>query len=327
MPLEGKKILITGGAGFIGSTLAARLADNNDIVIYDNLRRDALKYTDVADHPNVTFVQGDILDKNGLKKAGQDCSIVAHLAAVAGVTSYNRWPVETMRINMLGTFNVLEVFAEQDIELLVNLSTSEVYGPLSFDVKETDITSQGEAKAPRWSYSVSKLAAEHMSMAFFRTKDLPVVSLRPFNVYGPRQVGEGAIPIFLLKAMQDQTIQVTGDGNQIRAWCHIDDFIEGLIGVMEHRDKCVGEVINIGNPRGATTILGLVEKVIRLTESKSKIEFIPHPSVDIKLRVPNIERAGRLIGYKPKIDVNQGLLKTIPWYREHMDLIIKDESA
>ncbi len=327
MSVKGKTIFITGGAGFIGSALGQRLADENKIIIYDNLRRDALRYTDIAEHDNVTFIQGDILDKAKLEVAAGDSQIVIHLAAVAGVTSYNRWPVETMKTNFIGTFNLLEVFAERGAELFVNFSTSEVYGPLIFGAREDDITSQGEASVPRWSYGVSKLAAEHIAFAFHRTRGLPVVSIRPFNIYGPRQIGEGAIPIFLLRALKDREILVTGDGNQIRAWCFIDDFVDGVLACLDNPERVTGQVINIGNPRGTITILGLVETVIRLTGSKSPIRFIPHPNQDIKLRVPSIEKAAELIGYRPKVGLEEGLKRTIPWYKERLELIIEDEHA
>lgn len=313
-----KNIFITGGCGFIGSNLCKRLVNDNKIIIYDNLRRNALQYTGLEGHENLEIIKGDILDKGGLKNAlnKSRIDILVHLAAMAGVSSYYKFPIETMEVNILGTYNVLNVAKDlKDLKLFLNFSTSEVYGPSIFGAKEEAITAQGEARESRWTYAVSKLSGEHLCFAFAKVNGIPVISLRPFNIYGPGQIGEGAVQIFGPLASNNEEIKVTGDGNQIRAWCYIDDMIDGLLLCMQNKDA-IGEVINIGNPRGTMTILNLVETIIRLTNSKSKIVFIPHPGIDISLRVPNIEKAEMILGFKPKVDIEEGLLMTLNWYKQ-----------
>ncbi len=316
--IEDKTILITGGFGFIGTALAQRVVKGNRLIIYDNERRNSMKYTTLGENPNVVAIRGDILDKRKLAECfdAYKPDIVVHLAAMAGVSDYFRYPLQTMEVNILGTHNVLEVAKEHNIKMFVNFSTSEVYGPYIFRAKEDEPTSQGEVKVQRWTYSVSKLAAEHFCFAYKKKYDLPIVSIRPFNIYGPGQVGEGAVQIFVPLALRDEAIQVTNDGNQIRAWCYIDDMIDGILLCLEN-DQVNGEVFNIGNPSGTVTILGLAEKIIRLTRSNSTIKFIPHPSTDVELRVPNIKKAEKQLGFKPKVGLDEGLLRSIEWYRRH----------
>ncbi|MEW6556598.1 MAG: NAD-dependent epimerase/dehydratase family protein [Elusimicrobiota bacterium] len=317
MPIKGKKIFITGGLGFIGSSLCQKLVNYNKLIIYDNGRRNALKYTKLLSHPNITIINGDILDKPFLKKnmLEHNPNIVIHLAAMAGVSDYFRYPLKTMEVNMIGTYNILESVKDLKLEKFINFSTSEVYGPFIFRAKENEPTTQGEVKMSRWTYSVSKLAAEHLCFAYYKQYKLPIVSLRPFNIYGPGQVGEGAVQIFVPLAIKNKEISITGDGNQIRAWCYIADMIDGIILCLQSK-KTIGEVFNIGNPRGTITILGLAEKIIKLTNSKSKIKFIPHPNIDIDLRVPNIKKSEEILGFYPKVELDEGLSQSIEWYKK-----------
>lgn len=316
--IEDKTIFITGGFGFIGTALAQRIVKHNRLIVYDNERRNSMKYTNLADNDNVVTIRGDVLDIEKLSECFDTYrpNIVIHLAAMAGVSDYFRHPLQTMEINILGTHNVLDVAKDHDIELFLNFSTSEVYGPYIFRAKEDEPTSQGEVKVQRWTYSVSKLAAEHFCFAYKKKYDLPIVSIRPFNIYGPGQVGEGAVQIFVPLALRNEVIQVTNDGNQIRSWCYIDDMIDGILLCLENKNV-IGEVFNIGNPSGTVTILGLAENIIRLTNSKSKIQFIPHPSTDVELRVPNIKKAEKQLGFKPKIGIDEGLIRSIEWYSQH----------
>jgi len=317
MSITGKKIFITGGYGFIGSALCQRIVGKNKLMLYDNERRNALKYTELFSHPNITAITGDIINKPFISDAMQKFKpdIVIHLAAMAGVSDYFKYPLRTMEVNMLGTYNILDVAKDLPLEKFINFSTSEVYGPFIFRAKEDELTSQGEVKQSRWTYSVSKLAAEHLCFSYQKQYNLPIISLRAFNIYGPGQVGEGAVQIFIPLALKNKDILITNDGNQIRAWCYIDDMIDGIILCLENK-KATGEVFNIGSPKGTITILGLAEKIIKLTNSKSKIKFIPHPSMDVELRVPNIKKAEDILGFYPKIDLVEGLLRSIEWYKK-----------
>lgn len=315
--LTNKRIFITGGAGFIGSTLIGTLIADNDIVVYDNLRRNSLAGRPYEHHPRLRLVQGDVLDPLALGKAMAGAHLVVHCAAIAGIDTVIKRPTETMRINLLGTANVLEAArGVPGIERVINFSTSEVFGRSAFRADEANLTEIGAVGEARWTYAVSKLAAEHLAKAYHQEFGLPVVTLRPFNVYGPGQVGEGALRTFILRALKDQEIEVHGDGNQIRAWCYIDDFIEGLLSSMIN-PRAVGESFNIGNSRAVVTIFGLAQTVVRVLGSRSQIRFTHKTYADVELRVPSVRKARELIGFEAKVDLEEGVAKTAEFYRSH----------
>jgi nucleoside-diphosphate-sugar epimerase len=313
---KGKRIFITGGGGFLGSHICERLVADNELTVFTNASRDALRYTRLGEHPHLKYVQGDILDKARLAESARGAELVIHLAAIAGVSNYYEHPVKTMRTNVLGTSNLLEVALEIRPELFVNFSSSEVYGPSTSGADEADVTVQGEVKVSRWTYSVSKLAGEHLCFAFHREHGLPVVSLRPFNIYGPRQVGEGAVQIFSRLALRNERITVHNDGRQIRSWCYVDDLVDGLVLCLA-RKQAVGEVFNIGNPWQTVTVLSLAEKIVEACGSRSEIVLASHhPEGDVRVRVPSIEKAERILGFRPKVSLDEGLPRTVAWYRD-----------
>ncbi len=311
--IQGKTIFITGGAGFIASTLIARLADRNRIVVYDNDTRDTLSGTSWATHQNLTRIRGDVLDFERLKASMQGAQIVVHAAAIAGIDSTVRNPVTTMRVNMIGTANALEA-AQQvgGIERFLEFSTSEVFGSQAFKVGEDASTVTGAVGEARWTYAVSKLAGEHLAHAYYKQYGLPAVTVRPFNVYGPGQTGEGALSIFIRKALKGEDLLIFGDGTQIRAWCFVDDMVEGVLCALEH-SKAIGESFNIGNARAVTTIYGLAEAVCRVVGAKSRILFRPALSADIELRIPNVDKARELISFAAKVDLEDGLRRSVEW--------------
>lgn len=306
----GKHIFITGGAGFIGSTLIGHLIDDNKITIYDDLRRDSLSGRPYDAHPNLTKIRGDVLDYVRLKEAMGDANIVVHCAAVAGIDTVIERPTDTMRVNMLGTAKALEAAKElPNLERFVNFSTSEVFGQSAFRSEESDSTRIGAVGEARWTYAVSKLAGEHLAGAYYQEFGMPTVTVRPFNVYGPGQVGEGALSIFIDRALRNKEICIHGDGNQIRAWCFIDDFIDGLMLGISH-PNAVGESFNVGNARAVITIYGLAQTVVRVLGSRSPITFVQRGGPDVELRVPSVEKARRLVGFEAKIDLEEGIQRT-----------------
>lgn len=316
--IKNKKIFITGGAGFIGSTLIGCLIDDNKITVYDDFRRDALHGKPYADHPNLAIVSGDVLDLQLLRKSMEGAQIVVHCAAIAGIDTVIKKPTETMHINMIGTANVLEAARElEDLQRLIDFSTSEVFGQSAFRAEENHITHIGAVGEARWTYAVSKLAGEHLTKAYNEEFGMPTVTLRPFNIYGPGQVGEGALRIFIQRALKNEEIQIHGDGNQIRAWCYIDDFIDGLLLAMTH-PNAIGESFNIGNARAVLTIYGLAQTVVRVLGSSSPIRFTRKDYADVELRVPSVAKAKKLIGFEAKVDLEEGVQRTAEFYKGQM---------
>ncbi len=319
MALSGKRVVITGGAGFIGTTLARRLVAENRIVALDNLHRDALSGTDLAEHPNFELVQGDVLDLEGLRELVTGATHIVHCAGIAGVDTVLESPVRTMRVNVIGTYNVLEaaLSATATLERLVDFSTSEVFGQHAFNVQEAHVTTIGSVGEARWTYAVSKLAGEHMAHAYHSELGLPTVSVRPFNVYGPGQIGGGAIRAFIEAALAGRDLTIHGDGSQIRAWCFVDDMVDGTLLALEHEDA-VGESFNIGNARSTVTIHELAQRIRRLTGCPGDIVFQPLHYMDVELRIPNVEKARRLLGFEAQVELDEGLTRTIAWSRERL---------
>ncbi len=312
--IKNKNIFITGGAGFIASHICERLIAHNRISVYDNKERDAMQYTSLRRHPNMRFIEGDVLDAAHLKKAMAKSDLVIHCAAIAGIYSVVKSPSLTLKVNFLGTFHALEAAIHNKVRRFVDFSTSEVYGPYVYKGTEEDLTSQGPVTEGRWSYAVSKLAAEHLTHSYHKEYGLAVTTLRPFNIYGPRQVGEGAVRGMILKAIKGQPITLYNDGTQIRAWCYIDDFVDGVISLLDS-PKSIGQTFNLGNPQGSITNLELAKMIKRLVVARSKIIFKKHPGPEVQVRVPSIHRARCLLGYCPKIGLEEGITRTIAWYR------------
>ncbi len=314
--LKGKRIFLTGGAGFIGTTVAGMLADDNEVVLYDNLHNDALSQTDLAAHPNVTFVQGDILDLEHMRGAAEGATHIIHMAAIAGVATVLKSPVRTMRVNLMGTANVAEVAhgLGDRLERLIDFSTSEVFGRHAYKVEETHETSGGQVGEARWSYAVSKLAGEYFLHAYFEEYGLPVAVVRPFNIYGPNQIGVGAIHHFVRHAIANEEITVHNDGAQIRAWCYMNDIATAVLEILEN-DAAIGQSFNIGNPRSVCTTYDLALRIKRLAGSESPIVFKPLEYSDVEIRIPDITRAREVLDWEPKVDLDEGLERTIEWYR------------
>jgi len=318
MTIQGKTIFITGGAGFIGSTLAGRLAAENSIVLFDNFERNTLQHTDLLSRfESIKLIEGNVLDAEAVTAAMKGADIVIHAAAIAGIDTVIKEPVKTMEVNMIGTANVLRAAKINNVSnRVLEFSTSEVFGQVTFRASETDQTVAGSAGEARWVYAVSKLAGEHLTKAYHQQYQLPVVTVRPFNIYGPGQTGEGAIQIFIRRALANEPIHIDGDGSQIRAWCYIDDMIEALLLCLED-PKAIGESFNIGNARAVTTIYTLATTVIRVLNSKSSIIFEPPLSADIQLRIPNTDKTKELLGFSAQVELEEGIRRTAAWYEEH----------
>jgi nucleoside-diphosphate-sugar epimerase len=313
-------VLITGGAGFIGTALCRRLLPHNRIRILDNLRRNALGEAGLDRDPKVELRVGDVRDEAAVIEALRDVDYVVHMASIAGVDTVRKDPVATMEVSLIGTMNVLRAArAHGKLRRLIDFSTSEVFGSYAFRVREADVTSLGAVGEARWTYAVSKLATEHLAHNYYQQYGLATCSIRPFNIYGPGQVGEGAVHAFAVRALKNEPLLIHNEGDQIRSWCFIDDIIDGIELCLE-RPEAAGESFNIGNPRSTVTIYQLAKLVISAAHSRSEVQFVPWNFADVELRVPDVKKAEERLGFRAKVDLDIGLRQTLDWYRRKMGL-------
>jgi len=324
--ISGKRILITGGAGFIGSHLVDSLIDGNEVVVLDDLSSGNIHY--ISDHlqkKNFRFIKGSILDKKMVEKAAKNANIIIHEAAVVGVKKYVDNPLSVILTNTFGTHNMVEAALKNNVELFLLASTSEVYGKnINVPLSENADRVLGPTNIFRWCYATTKALDEHMLLAYNYQKGLPVTIVRYFNAYGPRQESSdygAVIPIFIKRILSNCPPLVHGDGKQTRSFTYITDIINGTLLVLEN-EKSIGEIFNIGNDE-EVTINQLADTILELMDSSKKIkakhvpysEFYGESYEDIMRRVPDITKAKKMLGYKPKVTLREGLKKTINWYK------------
>ncbi|NED98521.1 NAD-dependent epimerase/dehydratase family protein [Phytoactinopolyspora alkaliphila] len=306
------KALVTGGAGFIGGHLSARLlADQHQVICVDDLSTgDYANIARMMDDPGFEFVQGSVLDAPLMDDLTARADTVFHLAAAVGVHLIMDRPLEALRTNVHGTETVLECAHRHGIRTLI-ASTSEVYGKGCAPVlREDQDRLLGSTLTRRWSYAEAKALDETLAHLYWRDLVAPTVIARLFNVAGPRQTGRYGmvIPRFVGQAIRGEPLTVHGNGTQTRSFCHVDDAVSGLIALIDH-PAAYGEAFNIGRPE-EVSIRQLAERVIALTGSPSVIEYVPYREAygdgyeDIRRRVPDISRARNLVGFDPKLDLD-----------------------
>jgi nucleoside-diphosphate-sugar epimerase len=240
------------------------------------------------------------------------------MASIAGVDTVLKNPVLTMEVSIEGTINALKAAHRAGgVERFIDFSTSEVFGAYAFRVQEGDVTQLGAVGEARWTYAVSKLATEHLAHNYFRQYGMPTCSIRPFNIYGPGQVGEGAVHAFAVRALKGAPVVIHNEGDQIRSWCYIDDIVDA-IELCLSRPEAVGESFNIGNPRSTVTIYHLARMIIEAAGSASPIEFVAWDFPDVEIRVPDVKKAEQRLGFRAKVDLDVGIRRTLDWYRQQM---------
>lgn len=307
-------ILVTGGAGFIGSHLCKRLLDEgNKVICLDNFftgTRENIK--ELLENPDFQLVEDDVIRPISFDKLDQ----IYHLACPASPIHYQRYPVETVRTNVLGTLNMLDL-AKKTVARILLASTSEIYGdPLEHPQKETYLGNVNPVGI-RACYDEGKRCAETLTMDYHRQGKVDVRIIRIFNTYGPNMhPNDGrVISNFIVQALKGEPITIYGQGKQSRAFQYIDDLIEGMIKMMNNQDNFIGPV-NLGNPK-EFTVKELAEKVLKLIpESKSKVVYRELPQDDPKKRQPDISLAKEKLGWEPKINLEEGLVKTIEYFRK-----------
>jgi UDP-glucose 4-epimerase len=305
------KYLITGGSGFIGSHLAESLiARGDEVVIIDNQSTGSITNLRNIDS-KVKLIDGDILDKSLLEKYVFESDYVVHLAAALGVLNIVNKPLQSLKINIQGTENVLE-FADRFKKPVLIASTSEVYGKNDkVPLNEEDDRIIGHPLKSRWSYSEAKAVDESLAYFYFLENKLPIRIVRFFNTVGPRQVGQYGmvVPRFVTAALRNEPVQVYGSGDQIRCFCHVSDAIRALLLVIDS-DKAIGQVFNVGNNQ-QISIMDLAKKVIEITGSNSEIKKIPYSEAypegfeDMQRRVPDISKIRNILGWSPEIGLDQ----------------------
>jgi len=320
------KILITGGAGFIGSHLAERLILRGDeVCIIDDLSTGSIENIQlIKSHPKFSYHIDTIRNYRLTAELVDMCDVVYHLAAAVGVRLIVDSPVNTIETNIRGTDIILSLAAKKRKRVVIT-STSEVYGKRNrVPFSEDDDLVMGPTNKSRWSYACSKAIDEFLAIAYWKEKRVPTVIARLFNTVGPRQTGRYGmvIPNFVQQALTGQDITVFGDGTQTRCFTHVTDVVGALIQMAEH-PRAVGEVYNIGGDH-EITMLELAGRVKALTGSDSQITFVPYDEAyeegfeDMLRRVPDIAKIRDLIGYRPRHSIDQILQSVIEYHRERM---------
>ena len=307
MSTRGNNVLVTGGAGFIGSWLCERLVqDGYTVTCLDNLSSGRRRN---LEHLNVEFIEDDVRRPLDLK-----VDYVFHMASRASPVDFKEHSTDILLTNSLGTYNVLQLSQQNRARFLL-ASTSEVYGDPVQHPQNEDYWGNVNPIGPRSCYDESKRFAEALTMSAMRD-GLDIRIARIFNTYGERMRGDDGrvIPNFIGQAMGNQPITVYGDGSQTRSFCYVSDMVDGLVRLM-FGDDLTGEVVNLGNPN-ETTILQLAQLVRQLTNSRSEIVFRPLPQNDPSRRKPDITRAQKRLTWQPKIGLEDGLRRTIEYYRE-----------
>jgi len=318
------KILITGGAGFIGSHLAEKLLkEGHTVSVIDNLSTG--KYSNIihlVKDQNFSYTIDSILNRDVLRNMVKNCDQIYHMAAAVGVKYIIDNPLLSLQTNISGTENILE-FANKYKKKVLLASTSEIYGKSNtVPFKEEDDRLLGSTHITRWSYSASKAIDEFLAQAYYREKKLPVVIVRCFNTVGPRQTGQYGmvIPKFVRNALLNHPITIFGDGKQSRCFGDVADITEGMIKLMNTK-KAEGQIFNIGNDKDIS-IEALAQKIKKMTGSRSKIEFIKYEDAyekgfeDMRHRKPDLTKIREYIDYNPKYNLDQILERIITYFEQ-----------
>ncbi len=309
------KILITGGAGFIGSHLSEQLlAQGNSVVVLDNLSTGSIENVkSLSDHPDFQFIHGSICDRQTVEKAVYGCDRIYHMAAAVGVRLIVERPINTLETNISGFGTVLRAAADMDIRVLL-ASSSEVYGRNNhIPMNEADDSVIGTTSKSRWSYACSKMMDEFLAFAYWKEKKLPITICRFFNIIGPRQTGEYGmvVPRFITQALKGEPLSVYGDGTQTRCFLNVHDLVQ-VLPVLLESDNTAGTIYNLGSDR-EISIKDLAQTVLSVTDSDSEIHTIPFEDVyganfeDMERRVPDITRIHRQTGFTPTIGLEETL--------------------
>jgi len=308
------KLLVAGGAGFIGSHLCdLLLAREHSVICLDNLlTSDASNIQHLMSTRGFRFIKHNIVEP---LEIGDDIDYVLHLASPASPPDFQKFPIEIMRAGSQGTFNALEMARGKKARFLL-ASTSEVYGDPLQNPQNEEYWGNVNPIGPRSVYDEAKRFAEALTMAYHRQYGLDTKIVRIFNTYGPRmRIDDGrVVPNLITKALRGEPLTIFGDGSQTRSFCYISDLLEGIYRLLL---SDINTPVNVGNP-AEVTILELAQEILRLTGSKSTLLNQPLPQDEPRVRQPDISKANRLLGWQPEVQLTDGLVKTIEWFKAKM---------
>ena len=306
------RVLITGGAGFIGSHLAEKLlSQDHEVIILDNFYTgQKSNLSRISSDPNFEVLRQDVTEPFSL-----EVDAIYHLACPASPVHYQKFPVQTIKTSVLGSINALELATRLNIPILLS-STSEVYGDPNISPQTETYWGNVNPIGLRSCYDEGKRAAETLFFDFNRQYSTDIRVARIFNTYGPNMSPEDGrvVSNFIVQALKNNDITIYGDGTQTRSFCYVDDLVEGLVRLMNNSDSTQSP-INLGNPN-EISVLELAQKIISMTNSKSKVIQLPLPQDDPKQRRPDIDKAKKILGWQPTIDLENGLIKTIEYFRD-----------
>lgn len=314
--MKNKKILIIGGCGFIGSAIVDRYYKDNEIVVLDNssFEGSSLDLRKLS-MENIKYIQGDATDYNTIMSLDKDFDYIVHASAILGIKKVVIEPINTIMTNIKSCYNALELAScQKNLKKFLTFSTSEIYGIDAKQPVENEPAVIEPATEGRWCYAASKTLSEHLAFGYNREKKVPIIIIRPFNVFGEYRKGSNAMTTFINKALKNENIYIDGDGKQVRAWCYIDDFIDGLTTALE--SQYTSEIFNLGNPYNEITIGELAKKVVEITNSQSKIIVTNSTEPDVKFRSVCIDKAKELLDYSPKTTVDDGIRKVYKWIED-----------
>ncbi len=318
-----ERVLVTGGAGFIGSHLCEALVKRgHEVVCFDNFfrgKRENIEHL-IEDY-HFELVQGDIRNYNDVKKEVENCDVVHHLAAINGTKYFYDEPILITDVNINGTLNVLKASMESNVKRVTFASSPEIYGlPNKIPTPEDALCIfDNPTVTLRHSYSTSKYLGDIMALGFHKKYGLPVAALRYFNIYGPRLIGTEygqVVSIFMENALNGKPLEIFGNGKQTRSFTYVTDAVEATIRAQE-APKAVGQALNIGVQR-ETTVLELAKKIVKVTKSKSKIIHRDALPGDAKRRCPDNTKTKKILGWQAKVSLDDGLKKTLEWFKEGM---------
>lgn len=302
------KVLVTGGLGFLGGRLSTALAERgHEVTALDDRSR-------ASASPAVDVVEADVRDATAVRAACAGADAVAHLAAVQGTGNFYRVPDEVLDVNLRGVLNVAEACAEEGVRRLLFSSSSEVYGlPRVFPTREDEPLVVPDPANPRWSYGGSKIAGELVVVNYARRRGFEFAILRYHNVYGPAMGWDHVIPQFIRRLELGEEFTIQGDGEQARSFCYVDDAVAATVAALEE-PAAANEILNVGNPGEERTINELAALLADVAGKPIEPRHLPFEGEGTRRRVPDVARARELLGFTPRVSLEEGLRRTYEWY-------------